>query len=174
MEPAAPAPAARRPRSAQRSLSTKAEGLRCCLESGAVSVTDALAVDRALTLADDLDASDRVHEWTSTRDEIAAAIEENGWDGEAGAYTQAYGSGVVDASALMMPVLGFIPADAPDAGHHRRRKCATHWRERSGLPVRGGRRWAGRLRQRPPSGQLPTAFSHIGLINAAWAIHQAT
>ncbi|MFE5893872.1 glycoside hydrolase family 15 protein [Streptomyces sp. NPDC056462] len=181
-----------------------------------------VAVDRALQLADELDASDRVQEWTSARDEITAAIEENGWNEEAGAYTQAFGSAVLDASALMMPIVGFIPADAPRMqatieavrarltganglvyrytgaddglpGEEGTFLLCTFWLAQA-LALAGETDAAREVFERAARcmndvgllseevdsvgdhllGNFPQAFSHIGLINAAWAIHQAT
>ena len=35
----------------------------------------------------------------------------SGWNAEVGAFTQSYGSTELDASLLMMPLVGFLPAD---------------------------------------------------------------
>src|SRR6516165_9595142 len=56
-----------------------------------------VALDRAIALAPQLGAEARVTGWTSTRDEIRAAILEQGWNEAAGAYTQAFGSADLDA-----------------------------------------------------------------------------
>lgn len=72
-----------------------------------------VALDRALVLADDLDAAAHVHDWRRARDEIRTAIEEHGWSERAGAYTQSFGSDALDASALMLPIVGFAPPDDP-------------------------------------------------------------
>src|SRR5438270_1380956 len=72
-----------------------------------------VALDRAIALADRLDAADRVDGWTTTRDEIADAILTQGWSEKAGAVTQSFGSDDLDASNLMMPIVGFIAADDP-------------------------------------------------------------
>jgi GH15 family glucan-1,4-alpha-glucosidase len=180
-----------------------------------------VALDRALTLADTLHAHDRVPHWTRARDDIRAAIEEHGWSEQAGAYTQAFGSDVLDASALMMPIVGFLPAEAPriratiDAvrdrltgndglvyrylgvddglpGEEGTFLLCTFWLAHA-LALSGDTRAAREVFERaarcandvgllaeevdPHSGELlgnfPQAFSHIGLVNAAWAIHQA-
>src|SRR5207244_5430605 len=72
-----------------------------------------VALDRAIALADRLDAADRVGAWKRTRDEIADAILARGWSERAGAFTQWFGSDDLDASNLMMPIVGFIAADDP-------------------------------------------------------------
>jgi GH15 family glucan-1,4-alpha-glucosidase len=71
------------------------------------------ALDRAVELAGQLGAADRVGSWTASRDEIRAAILEHGWSDRAGAYTQAFGSDELDASNLMLAITGFLPGDDP-------------------------------------------------------------
>jgi GH15 family glucan-1,4-alpha-glucosidase len=179
-----------------------------------------VALDRAITLADRLDAADRVDGWKATRDEIADAIRTRGWNEEAGAFTQVFGSPELDASNLMMPIVGFIAAGDPrmlatiDAIAARltdHRGLVYRYLSHDGLEGDEGtfllctfwlaqaQALAGRIdRARatfetavafandvgllseevdPDSGELlgnfPQAFSHIGLVNAAWAISQA-
>ncbi len=72
-----------------------------------------VALDRAIALADRLGALDRVDGWKVTRDEIADAIMTLGWNDEVGAFTRSFGSTELDASNLMMPIVGFIPASHP-------------------------------------------------------------
>jgi GH15 family glucan-1,4-alpha-glucosidase len=72
-----------------------------------------VALDRAVLLADRLDATDRVEDWEKTRAQIVDAILQRGWSEKAQAFTQAFGSEALDASVLMMPIVGFIPADDP-------------------------------------------------------------
>jgi alpha,alpha-trehalase len=71
------------------------------------------ALDRAVRMADRLDAAHRVDEWSRIRDEIRAAILERGWSDTAKAFVQSFGSDELDASVLMMPIVGFLPADDP-------------------------------------------------------------
>src|SRR4051812_7773173 len=72
-----------------------------------------VALDRAITLADRLDAHDRVDGWKRTRDEIFEMVVRDGWSETAGAFTQYVGSDALDASNLMMAIVGFLPADDP-------------------------------------------------------------
>ena len=72
-----------------------------------------VALDRAIALAGHLGAEDRVTGWATTRDEIRAAILDQGWNERAGAFTQAFGSEDLDASNLMLAITGFLPADDP-------------------------------------------------------------
>src|SRR5207237_6409354 len=72
-----------------------------------------VALDRAIQLADRLEAEDRVDGWKNTCAEIADAILTKGWNEKAGTFTQSFGSEDLDASNLMMPIVGFIAADDP-------------------------------------------------------------
>jgi hypothetical protein len=51
--------------------------------------------------------------WKKMRDEIHAEVIEKGYNSEVGAFTQYYGSTALDASILMMPLFGFLPATDP-------------------------------------------------------------
>jgi GH15 family glucan-1,4-alpha-glucosidase len=73
-----------------------------------------VALDRAVKLAPELRAdAGRVKRWAAGRDEIRDAILTEGWSDAAGAYTQAFGRDALDASTLMMPIVGFLPANDP-------------------------------------------------------------
>jgi len=52
----------------------------------------------------------RDREWTADRDTVRDAILKRGWHAERGAFTQSFGSEALDASALLMPLVGFLPA----------------------------------------------------------------
>ncbi len=69
-----------------------------------------VALDRAVDLAPLLGEGARPHEWAGIRDEIAAEILERAWSEERGAYGGAYGSHHLDASVLLMPIMGLVPA----------------------------------------------------------------
>jgi GH15 family glucan-1,4-alpha-glucosidase len=71
------------------------------------------AVDRGLKLADEYGVeADRSH-WSSTRDAIRHAIETQGYNEDIGAFTQALGTTALDATALQIPRVGFLPATDP-------------------------------------------------------------
>jgi len=72
-----------------------------------------VALDRALTLADLIDAGDRVDRWKATQDAIRETVVRDGWSEQANAYTQYIGSTALDAANLMMANVGFLPADDP-------------------------------------------------------------
>jgi GH15 family glucan-1,4-alpha-glucosidase len=51
--------------------------------------------------------------WTSIRDAIHREVCEKGFDPQLNAFVQSYGSSCLDASLLMIPLVGFLPADDP-------------------------------------------------------------
>ncbi|MGW7426000.1 glycoside hydrolase family 15 protein [Streptomyces sp. NPDC054813] len=72
-----------------------------------------VALDRAIDLAPALNAQDHVTDWQRIREQIREAIENQGFDHPTGAFTQAFGSPQLDASALMLPLVGFLPGTDP-------------------------------------------------------------
>lgn len=70
-----------------------------------------LALDRAVKLAGLLDAEAKVPQWSEAMAEVRAAILEEGWNSSSRAFTGAFGSDHLDAGVLVMPILGFLPAD---------------------------------------------------------------
>jgi GH15 family glucan-1,4-alpha-glucosidase len=67
--------------------------------------------DRAANDAQRFD--DSALRWRSIADEIHAEVCERGFDRELGSFVQAYGSNQLDASLLLMPIVGFLPAHDP-------------------------------------------------------------
>ena len=182
-----------------------------------------VALDRAIDMADLLDASHRVPEWARARAAVRTLVLDQGWSDTLGAYSSWLGSATLDAAALTMPLVGFLPASDPrmmatiDAIERRLTDPAglvyryqtedefdgldgeegtfllcTFWLAEA-LALAGHPERATRVFERaasamndvgllaeevdPHTGQLlgnfPQAFSHIGLINAAWAINLA-
>ena len=72
-----------------------------------------VALERATALAERLGASHRVQAWAQTQDQIRQAILGEGWSDRVNAFTQSFGSDDLDASNLMLPLVGFLPADDP-------------------------------------------------------------
>ncbi|MDN3357391.1 glycoside hydrolase family 15 protein [Actinomadura sp. DC4] len=179
-----------------------------------------VALDRAIALAARLDAADHVAAWRSVREEIHDTVLREGWNERARAFTQYFGSEALDASNLMLPIVGFLPPDDPrilatidavaerltdDAGLVYRYRTedglageegtfllCTFWLaqalalsgqvDRARAAFERAAAYAndlGLLAEEvdPETGELlgnfPQAFSHIGLVNAAWAIDQA-
>jgi len=175
-----------------------------------------VALDRAVKLAPDLGDGARPREWAAQRDEVRTAILEQAYDDDLGVYVGAFGSDRLDASVLLMPIMGLVEAS------DERMLATIHAIDRE-LGVDGlVRRWtgtsddegafvicsfwlanclalAGEVRRArevfervighandvgllaeeidPRDGSLlgnfPQAFSHVGLITAAWSIEQA-
>lgn len=51
--------------------------------------------------------------WRALRDQVHAEICEKGFDAKRNTFVQAYGSQALDASALLLPFVGFLPIDDP-------------------------------------------------------------
>ncbi|MBA3844917.1 MAG: glycoside hydrolase family 15 protein, partial [Actinobacteria bacterium] len=69
-----------------------------------------VALDRAVKLAGRLGTDARPEVWAAERDAVSQEILEQGWNEDLGAYTGAFGSNQLDASALLLSVMGFTPA----------------------------------------------------------------
>src|SRR5690242_18143579 len=68
------------------------------------------ALDRAIGLAPGLGMHAMVEEWTVEREAIRQAVLTRGWSERRGAFAQSFDSDELDAAALLMPILGFLPA----------------------------------------------------------------
>jgi GH15 family glucan-1,4-alpha-glucosidase len=182
-----------------------------------------VALDRAIAMAELIGDKSRVERWQRTRDEIAETVVRDGWSDAAGAFTQYVGTDALDASNLMLPIVGFLPARDPRvlatieaiaerltddrglvyryrteggvdglAGEEGCFLLCTFWLaqalamadqvERAREVFESAVRYVndvGLLAEEidPETGELlgnfPQAFSHIGLVNAAWAISEA-
>jgi GH15 family glucan-1,4-alpha-glucosidase len=71
-----------------------------------------LAFDRAIKLVEECGcaADEHFKRWEKVRDQIHAEVCERGYNIDKKAFTQFYGSDALDASLLLMPVAGFLPA----------------------------------------------------------------
>ncbi|MFE8947411.1 glycoside hydrolase family 15 protein [Streptomyces sp. NPDC007856] len=72
-----------------------------------------VALDRAISMAPALQANERLPHWQHERDQIRQAIEQRGWNPYLGAFAQAFDTDDLDASALMLPIVGFLPPHDP-------------------------------------------------------------
>ncbi len=183
-----------------------------------------VALDRAVALAPGLGVHGQAEAWAAERDKIRAAILTRGWSEKRQAYAQAFDSDELDAAALLMPIVGFLPADDPRMrstieaiardltdGEHVLRYLNQTGLNADGLSdeegsfvicscwlvsclalageiaraehlfarITGCANDLGLLAEEidPRTGDLlgnfPQAFSHIGVITAAWQIEQA-
>jgi len=71
------------------------------------------AFDRAIRSAEAFDYKGPVERWRALRTEIHAEVCERGFNASVGAFTQAYDTEHLDAAALLIPLVGFLPADDP-------------------------------------------------------------
>jgi GH15 family glucan-1,4-alpha-glucosidase len=69
--------------------------------------------DRAARELDSRSYHDSPQRWKAIADEIHAEICERGFDPDLDSFVQAYGSTRLDASLLLIPVVGFLPASDP-------------------------------------------------------------
>jgi GH15 family glucan-1,4-alpha-glucosidase len=72
-----------------------------------------VAVDRALRLADKRSFPASRERWLAVRDQIYEAIMTQGWCAERGAFVQHFGSDVLDAANLVMPLVFFVSPTDP-------------------------------------------------------------
>ncbi|QDX21039.1 glycoside hydrolase family 15 protein [Pandoraea pnomenusa] len=72
-----------------------------------------VAFDRAIKSAERFGLPGPVDRWKQLCKEIHADVCAHGFDRERNAFMQAYGSSEMDASVLMIPLVGFLPADDP-------------------------------------------------------------
>ena len=72
-----------------------------------------VAFDRAVKAVENHGMSGPVEDWRKTRDAIRAQVLGKGFDPKRNTFTQSYGSPVLDASLLVLPLVGFLPASDP-------------------------------------------------------------
>ncbi|MFF3980196.1 glycoside hydrolase family 15 protein [Streptomyces sp. NPDC001828] len=73
-----------------------------------------VAADRAVrTLEADPELRGDAGRWRKMRDEVHKEVCEKGFDPVRNTFTQAYGSDELDAATLLIPRVGFLPADDP-------------------------------------------------------------
>jgi len=169
-----------------------------------------VALDRAIRLAPLLGDGVHLDRWEDARERVRAAVLAKGYSDRAGAYTGAFGSDDLDASVLLLPLVGFLPARdgrmwatieaiesrLGDIGLVRRWAddpmgflICTFWLVEClamGGEIARAEAWFERstayandlgllAEQADPDrkellGNFPQAFSHVGLINAAWRL----
>ncbi len=72
-----------------------------------------VAFDRAVKGAEEFGLEGPVDQWKTLRQQIHDDICQNAFNAKVGAFTQYYGSDTLDASVLLMPLVGFLPANDP-------------------------------------------------------------
>src|SRR5206468_1508975 len=105
--------------------------------------------DRAVKSVEQFGMKGPVERWRAVRDQIHASVCREGFDAEQGSFVQAYGSKELDASLLLVPVVGFLP---PSDSRVRGTVAAMTKRL---------------------VGNFPQAFSHVSLVNTALNLSRA-
>lgn len=72
-----------------------------------------VAFDRSIRSAERFKLKCPLDRWRKTRDTIHAQVCDNGYDEDLGSFVRSYGSKEVDASLLLIPAVGFLPAKDP-------------------------------------------------------------
>jgi len=70
-----------------------------------------VAADRAVRSVQEFGLDGPIEQWLQLRDDIRADILRRGYDPRRQTFTQYYGSTELDAALLMIPIVGFLPAD---------------------------------------------------------------
>lgn len=72
-----------------------------------------VAADRAIKAIERFHLTGPQDRWERLRNQIHDDVCRNGFDGELNSFVQSYGSKRLDASLLMLPLVGFLPIDDP-------------------------------------------------------------
>ncbi|HEX2330672.1 MAG TPA: glycoside hydrolase family 15 protein [Candidatus Angelobacter sp.] len=72
-----------------------------------------VAVDRAIKDFEHFKLAGPLHHWRALRDQIHEHVCQHGFNPSAGSFVQSYGSTALDASLLLIPLVGFLPASDP-------------------------------------------------------------
>jgi GH15 family glucan-1,4-alpha-glucosidase len=72
-----------------------------------------VAFDRAVKAVEEYGLGGPVDRWRACRDEVHKEVCEKGFDTDRNTFTQYYGSQSLDASTLMIPLVGFLPGHDP-------------------------------------------------------------
>ena len=70
-----------------------------------------VAFDRAVKMVEGFALEGPVGRWRELRDRIHRDVVENGFNRKRNAFVQSYGSAELDASLLLIPITGFLPAE---------------------------------------------------------------
>jgi GH15 family glucan-1,4-alpha-glucosidase len=72
-----------------------------------------VALDRAIATVDEFDLHGPADRWRAARDEVRRDVVRRHFDDELNAFTQYPGTKRLDASLLLIPLMGFLPPDDP-------------------------------------------------------------
>ena len=112
-----------------------------------------VAADRAIKLAQSFGLEGPVEKWKALRRQIHDDVCAKAFNAERGAFVQYYGANTLDASVLLMPLVGFLPITDPacerHGGSHRAQphgpglRSALRHRKSGRWAASGGRRVSG-------------------------------
>ncbi len=115
-----------------------------------------VALDRSIRSAERWQLDAPLDKWRAIRQEIHDCVCRDGYDSSRNTFVQAFGSRLLDASLLMIPLVGFLPPEDPrvkgtvasiEKELDARRLCAP-------LRLRQERGWPSRRRRRVPAVHL--------------------
>lgn len=72
-----------------------------------------VALERAVRIARQTGHPADIDDWSATMAAIHAEVMERGWSDHVNVFTQRYDADTLDAAALLIPVMEFLPADHP-------------------------------------------------------------
>jgi GH15 family glucan-1,4-alpha-glucosidase len=72
-----------------------------------------VAFDRVIRVASELGLDEPIARWELVRDKIHEEVCARAYNDKLGSFVQAYGSDQLDASLLLLPLVGFLPHDDP-------------------------------------------------------------
>ncbi|MBW3628298.1 MAG: glycoside hydrolase family 15 protein [Gemmatimonadetes bacterium] len=72
-----------------------------------------VALDRAIRGAETFALPGPLDRWRALRDRVHADVCRKAYNADLGSFVQSYGSNQLDASLLLIPLVGFLPADDP-------------------------------------------------------------
>ncbi len=72
-----------------------------------------VALDRAIRSAERWTLPAPLDRWRALREQIHADVCQNGYDAGKGGFVQSFGATALDAGLLLIPAVGFLPADDP-------------------------------------------------------------
>lgn len=72
-----------------------------------------VALDRAIRMANEFSLAAPLDRWEAEREAVHADVLANGWSEAKQSFVQYYGTDALDASNLVIPMVGFLPHDDP-------------------------------------------------------------
>lgn len=115
-----------------------------------------VAFDRSIRLVERLKLPVPLKEWREVRQQIHDEVCRRGFDAKLGCFVQYYGSKEVDASLLLLPLVGFLPPNDPRIAGTVRRIEQTLMRDGFVMRYRNARR--GTLAKLDEGTFLPCSF----------------